>query len=182
VPVYVYILIVAGWMAWLLPFVRVARAAAPAARTDRRARWGVLIQAFSYALLWQGAFWTRTPRAWRLLGGSVLLAGAAILSWTSTRALGRHFRVDAGLSADHELVRSGPYAWIRHPIYTSMLCVLCGTGLLVTPPALFAAAIACCLVGTEIRVRTEDRLLEAAFGDAFRAYRRRVPAYLPFLR
>jgi protein-S-isoprenylcysteine O-methyltransferase Ste14 len=43
-------------------------------------------------------------------------------------------------------------------------------------------SLALFLAGTEIRVRTEDRLLASRFPDAFRDYRRKVPAYLPFLR
>jgi protein-S-isoprenylcysteine O-methyltransferase Ste14 len=38
------------------------------------------------------------------------------------------------------------------------------------------------MLGTEIRVRIEDRLLAARFGDHFREYQRRVPAYIPFLK
>jgi protein-S-isoprenylcysteine O-methyltransferase Ste14 len=61
-----------------------------------------------------------------------------------------------------------------------MLCVLLATGIVVTPPLLFLAAIILFLVGTEIRVRIEDRLLASQFGETFEDYRRRVPAYIPF--
>jgi protein-S-isoprenylcysteine O-methyltransferase Ste14 len=63
--------------------------------------------------------------------GLFLLAG--LLSWTGARALSRQWRIDAGLSADHELITSGPYRFVRHPIYTSILCTLLGTGFLITP-------------------------------------------------
>jgi protein-S-isoprenylcysteine O-methyltransferase Ste14 len=58
---------------------------------------------------------------------------ASLLSWTATRALGRHLRFDAALTPDHQLVRSGPYRLLRHPIYTSMFCLLLGTGFVITP-------------------------------------------------
>jgi protein-S-isoprenylcysteine O-methyltransferase Ste14 len=48
------------------------------------------------------------------------------------RSLGRQWRIDAGLNQDHELVTSGPYRVVRHSIYTSMLCVLIGTGCLIS--------------------------------------------------
>ena len=71
---------------------------------------------------------------------------------------------------------------VRHPIYASMLAMLCGTGLMITPLPLLALSIAVFIIGAEIRVRIEDRLLASRFGDRFRDYQRRVPAYIPFLR
>ena len=60
-----------------------------------------------------------------------------------------------------------------------MLCMLLATGLMVAPWPLFAAAIAVFLIGTEIRVRVEDGLLAAHFGDEFEEYRRSVSSYVP---
>ena len=106
-----------------------------------------------------------------------------MLAWTSTRALGRFWRLEAGLDADHKLVRSGPYRVIRHPVYTSMFCMLLGTGLLLaTPLLLLLPSILLMAIGTEIRVRIEDKLLASQFGDEFLDYQRRVPAYIPFLK
>ena len=125
----------------------------------------------------------RSPGPWRIVISSLLFVSASILSWTSTRALGRQWRLDAGLNAEHELVRSGPYGVVRHPIYTSMFCMLLGTGLvLATPLVLLLPAILLLLIGTEIRVRVEERLLASRFGDQFLDYQRRVPAYIPFLK
>jgi len=107
---------------------------------------------------------------------------AILLSWTATRSLGRQWRIDAGLNPDHELVTSGPYRFVRHPIYTSMLCVLCATGLLVAPLPLLFLAMPVFIVGTEIRVRIEDRLLASFFGERFNSYKQSVPAYIPFVR
>ena len=76
----------------------------------------------------------------------------------------------------------GPYRVVRHPIYTSMLCMLVGTGLLVAAWPVLAAAFALEIAGTEVRVRVEDALLAARFGEAFEAYRRAVPAYVPYVR
>jgi protein-S-isoprenylcysteine O-methyltransferase Ste14 len=141
------------------------------------------IIAAAYALVWQGSFWTRSPRAWRIVISVLFLVIAGVLSWTSTRALGRQWRLDAGLDADHQLVQSGPYRVVRHPIYTSMFCMLLGTGLLLaTPLLLLLPSILLLALGTEIRVRIEDRLLTSRFGDQFRDYRRRVSAYIPYLK
>ncbi len=70
---------------------------------------------------------------------------------------------------------------VRHPIYTSMLCLLWGTGLLVTPWPMLILSTVLFLVGTEIRVRIEEALLAARYGEQFREYQRAVSAYVPFL-
>ena len=181
-PAYGYSILVAGWIAWAAPFALAKRTAEPAKVVDRRARWGVVLVAIGYMLLWQGPFWLRPLPAWRLALAIPFLVLAGLLSWTATRALGRQWRIDAGLSADHELVMAGPYRVLRHPIYTSMLCVFLATGIVMTPLPLFALAAVFFLAGTEIRVRLEERLLASVFGERFTQYRRRVPAYVPFLR
>ena len=62
-----------------------------------------------------------------------------------------------------------------------MLGMLLATGAAWTWEPMFVAAIMVFLVGTEIRVRAEDRLLAERFQDSFIAYRSRVRAYIPFV-
>ena len=182
-PIYAYLILAVGWFFWLLPFfIAEGRGRRPAATVDRRARWGMVIQAVSYVLLWQNNFWARTPAGWRIAVSALFLIFAISLSWTATRALGPQWRMDAGLNADHELVRAGAYRFLRHPIYASMLCVFIGTGLMITPWPWFLAAAVVFFVGTEIRVRVEDKLLVSRFGERFRSYARTTSAYVPFVR
>jgi len=181
-PIYAYAILVAGWLLWMMPFALIKRSRNPAKHIDRRARWGVVIVAIGYSVLWQGKFWLRHPQSWQIILAIVFFALGIFLSWTSTRALGRQWRIDAGLSSDHELIMAGPYRFVRHPIYTSMLCVLLATGFVVTPLPLFLLALVVFLIGTEIRVRIEDKLLASQFGETFQQYQRSVPAYIPFLK
>ena len=181
-PAYGYAVLAAGWLVWLIPFLIAKRADTPARVLDRRARWGILLVVIAYSVLWQGPFWLRPLPVWRLAISVALLLLASLFSWTGTRALGRQLRFDAGLSADHQLVTSGPYRVVRHPIYTSMLCLILGTGSMISTPLLLALAVVLFLTGTEIRVRAEERLLASHFGDSYADYRRRVPAYVPFVR
>jgi protein-S-isoprenylcysteine O-methyltransferase Ste14 len=62
-----------------------------------------------------------------------------------------------------------------------MLLVICAIGIVITGWKLFLAALAIFIIGTEIRVRTEESLLASRFGEEFQAYKRDVPAYIPFL-
>jgi protein-S-isoprenylcysteine O-methyltransferase Ste14 len=180
---YAYVVLFLGWFVWGLSFVLAhLRGGETAKHVDRRARWGMVLQAVAYAVLWQGRFWKHPVSSWRLGLAIVFLLLANVLAWTATRSLGRHWRMDAGLNAEHELITAGPYRVVRHPIYASMLCLLLGIGFLVTPWRLFGIALALFLLGTEIRVRVEDALLASRFGETFREYARRVSAYVPFLR
>jgi protein-S-isoprenylcysteine O-methyltransferase Ste14 len=181
-PTYAYVILAVGWLVWLLPFFLIKRTGAKAATVDRRARWGIVLEGLGYSLLWQNRFWERSPPGWRMVLSVSFLALAALLSWGSARALGRQWRFDAGLNPDHELVRSGAYRFVRHPIYASMLCLLLGTGFMITPLPVLAVSTVLFIIGTEIRVRIEDRLLATRFGDKFRDYQDAVPAYIPLLR
>jgi protein-S-isoprenylcysteine O-methyltransferase Ste14 len=62
-----------------------------------------------------------------------------------------------------------------------MLLVLCACAVMIDGWKLPGAALLLFIVGTEIRVRIEERLLASHFGEEFKAYKRSVPAYLPFL-
>jgi protein-S-isoprenylcysteine O-methyltransferase Ste14 len=181
-PAYAYIILLVGWILWFLPFIITGWNRNSPQKSDSRARWGIILQGLAYAIVWQGHFWTRSPSTLRVALSILFLVLAALLSFTSTRALGRHLRLDAALSSDHKLVRSGPYRMLRHPIYTSMFCLVLGTGFMIAYPLLFSAAIVVFLIGTEIRVHVEDKLLASRFGDEFSNYHQAVHAYIPLIR
>jgi protein-S-isoprenylcysteine O-methyltransferase Ste14 len=181
-PVYMYFILAAGSILWCAPFVFARTKRRIPFQLDRRARWGIALECVAYSLLWQGSFWERSPEWWRVASSVSLFVLACVLSWTGARALGRHFRVDAAVDPTHELVRSGPYRLVRHPIYTSMLCVLLGTGLVISPLYLLLPAVLVFIIGTEIRMRVEDGLLASRFGEQFRDYRHNVPRLVPFLK
>ena len=117
-----------------------------------------------------------------MIGALVLGLCGVIGMWTSITHLGRQFRIHAGLYEDHELVRTGPYAVVRHPIYAALLAMMLMTGVLLTRWEWLAAAVGIYIVGTEIRIHSEETLLASRFGEAFRDYQRRVRAYVPFVR
>jgi protein-S-isoprenylcysteine O-methyltransferase Ste14 len=180
-PFYVYLAIVASIALWFYPFVPAHQKTSGATVVNKTSRWGILLQFAAFTLLWQGHFWMRPLSWWRLAISVLLFALAIALSWTSARALAGQLRVDAALGADHHLVRSGPYALVRNPIYSSMLLVILATGIILTPWQLFVPALVLFLIGTQVRVRTEETLLATRFGEEFESYKREVPAYLPFL-
>jgi protein-S-isoprenylcysteine O-methyltransferase Ste14 len=118
----------------------------------------------------------------RTVLGLAIAIPAVVMAWQAVARLGQQFRLHAGLYDDHKLVRTGPYSIVRHPIYFSLMGMLAANCLLLTrwPWALVALGIF--IAGTEIRVRSEEKLLASRFPEEFAAYRRQVPAYLPFVR
>ncbi|HEY3738929.1 MAG TPA: isoprenylcysteine carboxylmethyltransferase family protein, partial [Bryobacteraceae bacterium] len=107
---------------------------------------------------------------------------AVAVSFLAADALGSQLRIDASLSDDHKLTRTGPYRWVRHPVYASFLCLVVGSGVMIASWPLMLIGVGIFLIGTEIRVRVEDALLAARFGDEFAQYQNQVPAYLPGVR
>jgi protein-S-isoprenylcysteine O-methyltransferase Ste14 len=105
-----------------------------------------------------------------------------ILAWYAVKHLGKQWRLRAGLYSDHELIRTGPYSLVRHPVYASLLAILLSTLFLLTRWPWGALSLTLYVIGTEVRIWAEDRLLASRFGDEFATYRRDVPAYLPFIR
>ncbi|MBZ5584853.1 MAG: isoprenylcysteine carboxylmethyltransferase family protein [Acidobacteriia bacterium] len=174
--------LMASWLAWGFPFVFLAPHGQkrPSVTAAGKTRAGLLLECAAIFIAW--AFRTAQPGIGRTAASMLLGPVAAALGWTAVRHLGKQFRIHAGLYHDHELVRTGPYALVRHPIYSSLLAILLSTLLLWTPWPWVALSLALFLAGTEIRVRTEDALLLSRFGEDFTAYRRRVPAYIPFIR
>lgn len=158
----------------------------PGAKADNRSRLGILLQSVGIGLVGFGPTRpTLPPFGAAALAGSfavlALMGGAIGLFLASARALGRNWSVVARTRSDHELVRHGPYARVRHPIYLGMLLFLLGLSAALGHWVQLIVAVPLFLIGTAIRMRIEDRLLEAQFGDDFRDYARSTPALVPGL-
>lgn len=153
-------------------------------KVDPRARWGIALEMAGYFLvmLHSPAEWSRGIEVWRLLAGTVCALVAIVLFWSAVANLGRQWRLDAGLNLRHELVQSGAYRIVRHPIYASMLGMLLAVAFWAGTLLAWPLALVLFLIGTEIRIRVEDGLLRERFGEQFIAWQRSVPAYLPFIR
>lgn len=173
------------WILWSLAFIKPSRQAANRKEVARASvsRFGIILVMLSFALLWTyirpGGYHKSTLP---LVLSMILGPPSVALVWIATRHLGKYWRYAAALREDHELIQSGPYRWLRHPIYASMFGMFLATGLCWTWWPQFIAAIVVFIAGTEIRIRAEDRLLAGHFGERFAAYRAHTRAYIPFLR
>jgi protein-S-isoprenylcysteine O-methyltransferase Ste14 len=156
------------------------------AKRDDRSRLGIILQSIGIGLAGFGPILpVLAPTAPTAIAGSigvlVFMGGAIALFATSSRALGKNWSVVARTLDDHQLVRHGPYARIRHPIYLGMLLFLLGLAVALGHLVQLVVAVPVFLAGTLIRTKIEDRLLEDRFGDSFRDYARITPALIPKL-
>lgn len=173
------------WVAWSLAFVRPSRQAAgqKEVATAPASRWGIFLVMVSFALAWTYVRPTGFEKSNLALIASMILGPPSVaLAWAATRHLGKQWRYKAALSEDHELIQTGPYGWLRHPIYTSMLGMLLATLAAWTWWPMAIGSVIAFIAGTEVRIRAEERLLAERFGESFTAYRTRVHAFIPFVR
>jgi protein-S-isoprenylcysteine O-methyltransferase Ste14 len=177
-----FVELLACWLVWVYPFFRRSREKHEdrTAITAPAAKRGIWLQAVAFFLVWFRT--VRSEPAPMLIAAMVIAPVSSALAWQAVKHLGKQWRIQAGLYSDHELIRSGPYAMVRHPIYASMLGMLVATGLVMAWWPILIVAIAIFVVGIEIRIRAEDGLLVSRFGEAFKEYQESVPAYIPFVR
>ncbi len=116
--------------------------------------------------------------AWTMFG--VIVSGI-VFAWWARLHLGTLWSGSVTRKADHRVVDTGPYAFVRHPIYTGILGAALATGVARGEAgALFGAAVLC--VGIWMKARLEERFLSIELGPEYAAYRARVPMLVPFLR
>ncbi|HEY6764873.1 MAG TPA: isoprenylcysteine carboxylmethyltransferase family protein [Candidatus Sulfotelmatobacter sp.] len=179
------------WLGFAAIFIfrKAAGTKAEEAKRDRFSFLGILLQMSAYALVWfQPPRAPVLPPIPALSGVSGILfslfvlalaAGSVWLTASAVRTLGRQWAVTARLVEGHKLITAGPYAYVRNPIYTGMLGMLIATGLAMEHWKFLIVAIVLFSSGLVIRVRSEEKLLRAAFGQEFEDYARRVPAVVP---
>jgi protein-S-isoprenylcysteine O-methyltransferase Ste14 len=112
----------------------------------------------------------------RIVGALVVLSGGALAA--SSLVYFRSWRFRAALDQDHELATAGPFRLIRHPIYMGLNLLALGSAIWVPTPAMWVAA-ALMIIGSDLRARAEEALLERVFGRAYSEYRGRTRRFVP---
>jgi protein-S-isoprenylcysteine O-methyltransferase len=150
----------------------------------------------SLILLWTviiASLWLGIQMVWLLPGaavpfrgglyvfGFIFFLGGLALRWYSIGYLGRYFTVDVSISAEHKLIASGPYRYIRHPTYAGALLAFVGLGfcfgnwlsiLFLTVP----------IIGAFLwRIRIEENALSEALGTDYRVYMERTKRLIPWI-
>ena len=123
-----------------------------------------------------GRFRSGIAEQW--LGVGLCLVGFAFAFWARAH-LGRNWGMPMSLRQGHELVTSGPYAYVRHPIYSGIMLAMIGAAVALS--ILLLALIVLYLAYFLYSARTEEKMMLAQFPDTYPAYRRRTKMLLPFL-
>ena len=111
-------------------------------------------------------------------GAALVIIGLLFTVW-AREYLGRNWSGTVTVKEDHELIRAGPYAWVRHPIYTGGLTAVLGTALASGTVRAFLglAVIAAALLR---KLHIEERFMAETFPEDYPRYRCEVPALVPF--
>ena len=155
-----------------------------AARRERILTSGIVLSQLVPAVLWLGdhlaAAQLSLPGAARWLGLGIGVAGLVLLERVHA-ALGANFSPRLELRADHTLVRKGPYARIRHPMYTAGALLILSYGLLTSNLIVFSVPAAMLLVLVVMRIPDEETMLLRKFGAEYQAWKRETGLFLPRL-
>jgi protein-S-isoprenylcysteine O-methyltransferase Ste14 len=139
-----------------------------------------------WALIWTAPadqFWFRPLLRWSPLfywgGVMLMLIGFAITVWARLTLAG-NWSATVTVKENHDLITRGPYRLVRHPIYSGLLLAILGSAL-PREDLRAVAAVLLFLFGLLRKASIEEGRMIATFGDAYRAYRQRTKAIIPFV-
>lgn len=112
--------------------------------------------------------------------GLVVAALSFVVRAAAVRALGRMWSVHIEIRKEHQLMKDGPYGWVRHPIYLAAILELVGAMIFMNSAYTWLVFVFFFVPSLFARIRLEERAMIAQFGDAYVAYRKTTPAVLPW--
>jgi protein-S-isoprenylcysteine O-methyltransferase Ste14 len=117
---------------------------------------------------------------WTFWSGAAITACGLLFSVWARRHLGRNWSQAVTLKEDHELITSGPYALVRHPIYTGLALGILGSA---TARGEWGGLVAVALVFAALwhKLRLEEKWMREHFGESYDAYCRKVAALVPYI-
>jgi protein-S-isoprenylcysteine O-methyltransferase Ste14 len=153
--------------------------------------WSRLMYGIPVVLAFFLMFGDEVPVAWlrsRILPGNlgVAIAGVALTALGIAFAvwarfyIGQNWSSAVSIKVGHQLVRTGPYAWVRHPIYSGLLLAMIGTALALRETRGLLATVVLWLAFW-LKSRMEERFMVKAFGPEYEDYRRSTGMLVPRL-
>ncbi len=173
-------------LVWLVAWLRTKRTQERAPFASRLA-YGVPVVLGAYLAFNQDLHlrWLDLPLiphyiAVEVLAVPLTAAGIAFAIWARFY-LGQNWSSAVTIKVGHELIRTGPYAWVRHPIYSGLLLAMIGTAL-ARPEPRSLLAVALLWLGFSIKRRMEEGFMRKTFGTEYDDYSRTTGALVPRLR
>jgi protein-S-isoprenylcysteine O-methyltransferase Ste14 len=183
-------LIAVMWTAWCIYWLAISLNVKRAVRRELpAARWGHIVPLVVGMLLIVARRPTSPIFSMRILpwalgtywvGVAVIFLGLAFAIW-ARRYLGTNWSGTVTVKENHELIRTGPYALVRHPIYTGILTAILGTAI-ARGELRGVWGLLICAAGFVVKLRREERWMRETFGEEYDRYRASVPMLVPFLR
>jgi protein-S-isoprenylcysteine O-methyltransferase Ste14 len=178
----------AFWTAFVVYWVIAARRVRPNKRLEpapsRRLSvilfcltWVMLIPGLGLGPL--GVRWIEESPSQRLLALVLTVGGFGLMFWARA-TLGMNWSGQVTIKTGHELVKTGPYVFVRNPIYTGNIVALMGAATLLGETR-GLVAVALLTLTFLIKMRREERWLTEEFGEAYTSYRHRVRGLIPFV-
>jgi protein-S-isoprenylcysteine O-methyltransferase len=162
------------------------RSGSAARKSDRgslRLIWRVILIGMAAAML---CWWflpqasvSMTPAL--QMSALVIFCGGLLWRWYSIFYLGRYFTVDVAVAADHKVIDTGPYRYIRHPSYTGVLAAFLGFALYLGNLASLVALMTAVTFVFLHRIRIEEQVLQSALGEPYVEYMSRTKRLIPFV-
>jgi protein-S-isoprenylcysteine O-methyltransferase Ste14 len=116
----------------------------------------------------------------QVAGIALCAAGIALAIW-SRFILGSNWSGIVALKENHELIRRGPYGYIRHPIYSGLILAIFGVMLALFPRPSAILVILFAAMMLKMKSLQEERILIAQFPDEYPRYKREVKSLIPFI-
>lgn len=140
---------------------------------------GLVLISFRLPVAWLNLKLWPQNRVTFWVGAAVTIAGLLFCVWARVY-LGRNWSRSVTIKRDHELIVTGPYGLVRHPIYSGLLLALAGTVLAV---AELRAVLGLVLIAISIwyKLRLEEKWMREQFGATYEAYSRRIAALVPYV-
>jgi protein-S-isoprenylcysteine O-methyltransferase Ste14 len=159
---------------------------------DREGRWSIVVRGLLFVYMLAAAALYAVNPAWisilvipfpawsRWMGAALSAVSLPLLVWVH-HTLGTHWSTSLRVREEHRLVTSGPYRWVRHPMYTVLFGYFIGLTLLSATWLVLTLTVTSILVLYR-RIGIEERMMQEQFGDEYTAYMARTGRLLPRLR
>jgi protein-S-isoprenylcysteine O-methyltransferase Ste14 len=177
------------WLAWLAYWFNAARNVKTTLRRESlTTRVAAIVPTLLAAVLlafhglpprWINAQFVPQTAVTYWIGLLLTVGGLAFALWARVH-LGRNWSGVVTVKENHELIRTGPYGWVRHPIYTGVLLSILGTAVVLAEWR-GLLAFGCLTIAFLVKLRREEQIMGETFPDEYPRYRAEVPALVPFI-
>jgi len=184
-----YYLLPAMWLCWAIYWWAVSRDVKTTARRESiSSQLSHIVPVMIAVILVSPTRFPVPVLGWRFLpfspwqfwvGAALTLSGLLFTVWARVH-IGKNWSGTVTVKQDHEMITSGPYSIVRHPIYTGLLLGFIGSAL-ARGELRGIVAVALVFWALYRKLRIEESWMRDQFGDAYREYSRRVSALIPFV-